>query len=292
MNMRFRPGNEKSWRTHMQTDCPKEDMRDRKMQRNHNGRMRRMKVSGKIRLRKKSYLTQGTQNLPHLKARGKTVGTDKDREEERTQHKQKQVKHKQRFGEQEDSWREMREQKKPLAAVAHAQTPAGGVAACSPFHAAPAFGWFSWCISGPPASVLPPPLRSVRSEPFYHWWAARTRTATKSESSDQNRTAEAGQISACVAPTWSMKVSCLWIVLSYCSFCSWNFLLSSLSFSFSCFNVSSLCWALRGIKKHRKSTGAQTSVYVWIPGSQLCPFSHQCSLQHADSSLLVFQLQL
>lgn len=55
----------------MQTDCPKEDMRDRKMKRNNNGRMRRMKVSGKIRLRKKSYLAQGTQNLPHLKARGR-----------------------------------------------------------------------------------------------------------------------------------------------------------------------------------------------------------------------------
>lgn len=40
-----------------------------------------------------------------------------------------------------------------------------------------------------------------------------------------------------------MKVSCLWMVLSYCSFCSWNFLLSSFSFSFSCRSVSSFCWA-------------------------------------------------
>lgn len=65
--------------------------------RNNNGGMRRVKVSGEIRLRKKSYLTQGTQNLPHLKARKgkKIVRTYKDREEERTQHKQKQVKHEQ-----------------------------------------------------------------------------------------------------------------------------------------------------------------------------------------------------
>lgn len=42
----------------MQTDCPTEDMRDRKMKRNNNDRMRRRMVSRKIRLRKK---------LPHTR---------------------------------------------------------------------------------------------------------------------------------------------------------------------------------------------------------------------------------
>lgn len=37
----------------MQTDCPTEDMRDRKMKRNNNDRMRRGMVSRKIRFRKK-----------------------------------------------------------------------------------------------------------------------------------------------------------------------------------------------------------------------------------------------
>lgn len=113
---------------------------------------------------------------------------------------------------------------------------------CSPFHAAPAFGSFSWCISGPPASVLPPHLHSVHSEPFYHGWAAQARH--KSYSSEETERWSGSEQSLCF-PTWSMKVSCLWIVLSYCSFCCWNFLLSSLSFSFSCLNVSSFCWAWR-----------------------------------------------
>lgn len=42
----------------MQTDCPTDDMRDRKMKRNNNDRMRRRMVSRKIRLRKK---------LPHTR---------------------------------------------------------------------------------------------------------------------------------------------------------------------------------------------------------------------------------
>lgn len=74
----------------MQTDCPTEDMRDRKMKRNNNGRMRRVTVSKEMRLCKKSYLTQGTQNLPHLKAKKKEA--KEDREEEKRQQKQKQVK--------------------------------------------------------------------------------------------------------------------------------------------------------------------------------------------------------
>lgn len=57
----------------MQTDCPIEDVRDRKMERSNNVqmRMRCMIVSKKMRLSKKSYLTQGTQNLPHLQAKKK-----------------------------------------------------------------------------------------------------------------------------------------------------------------------------------------------------------------------------
>lgn len=85
----------------MQTDCPKEDMRDSKMNRNNNGRMRRMKVSGKIRLRKKKLPHTRDPEFATPESQGKQAGTYEDREEERTQHKQKQVKHKQRFGERE-----------------------------------------------------------------------------------------------------------------------------------------------------------------------------------------------
>lgn len=38
----------------------------------------------------------------------------------------------------------------------------------SPSHVAPASGRFSWCTSGPPASVLPARLRSAQSAPSYH----------------------------------------------------------------------------------------------------------------------------
>lgn len=68
----------------MQTDCPTEDVRDRKMERSDNVRMRMRCtiVSKEMRLRKKSYLTQGTQNLPHLQAEGKK-GANVEREEEK-----------------------------------------------------------------------------------------------------------------------------------------------------------------------------------------------------------------
>lgn len=68
----------------MQTDCPTEDMRDRKMKRNNRGRMRGVTVSRKTSLHKKSYLTQGTQNLPHLKARGKRYAQGQRRRREDT----------------------------------------------------------------------------------------------------------------------------------------------------------------------------------------------------------------
>lgn len=74
---------EKTEETHMQTDCPTEDVRDRQMKGKRNGRMRWWDDRAKddwVRGEKKSYLTQGTQNLPHLKAREKKQ-TDKDSEE-------------------------------------------------------------------------------------------------------------------------------------------------------------------------------------------------------------------
>lgn len=65
----------------MQTDCPTEDARDRKMERSNNVRMRMRCtiVSKKMRLRKKSYLTQGTQNLPHLQAKKKNGQTRREK---------------------------------------------------------------------------------------------------------------------------------------------------------------------------------------------------------------------
>lgn len=70
----------------MQTDCPTEDVRDRKMERSNNVqmRMRCMIVSKKMRLRKKSYLTQGTQNLPHLQAKKNKKGKQGQRRREVT----------------------------------------------------------------------------------------------------------------------------------------------------------------------------------------------------------------
>lgn len=143
----------------MQTDCPTEDVRDRKMERSNDVRMRMrcMIVSKKMRLCKKSYLTQGTQNLPHLQAKDKKGQT---RTEKKRQHKQKQVKQEQRFDEQEDGC--VRD------GAGEASNPPRSDHSCSPFHAAPAFASFSWCISGPPASVLPPHLHSAHSEPSYH----------------------------------------------------------------------------------------------------------------------------
>lgn len=111
----------------MQTDCPTEDMKDRKMKRKNNGRMRRTMVSRKTRLCKKSYLTQGTQNLPHLKAREKKIR----REEVRTQHKR--VKRKQRCEEkQEDSCVRGRAEE-AAGCSAHARTLTAGIGAAHHF---------------------------------------------------------------------------------------------------------------------------------------------------------------
>lgn len=90
----------------MQTDCPTEVVKDRQMKGNRNGRMRQMIMSQLIGLdeKKQSYLAQGTQNLPHLKARkktGKQTRTERYSEEEK-KNREKTVKQTQHCEKAED----------------------------------------------------------------------------------------------------------------------------------------------------------------------------------------------
>lgn len=114
----------------MQTDCPTEDMRDRKMKRNNNDRMRRRMVSRKIRLRKKLPHTRDPEFATPESQEKKKIRTRT--EEERTQHKEKQVKHKRRSDEQEDGCVRCRAEE-AFGCSGHAQTCTGGSSAAHHF---------------------------------------------------------------------------------------------------------------------------------------------------------------
>lgn len=60
-----------------------------------------------------------------------------------------------------------------------------------------------------------------------------------------------------------MKVRCLWMVASYCSFWSWKLLFSSFSVSFTCRTVSSLCWAWRKGDKQDRHVWARCTAPVF-----------------------------
>lgn len=130
----------------------------------NDGRMKEMTVPKMTKLEEgeKSYLAQGTENLPHLKAGNKTrVQTrKKDSKEEGGGEIERKEKIKQK-----------QHRKKARHSHAGGKAEAGDICKCSrplsPFHAAPASVQSSWCTSGPPASALPPLLHSARSEPFY-----------------------------------------------------------------------------------------------------------------------------
>lgn len=103
------------------------------------------------------------------------------------------------------------------------------------------------------------------------------------------------------APTWSMKVRCLWMVASYCSFWSWKFLFSSFSVSFTCLTVSSLCWAWRKGDKEERHTWAlcssiqqllfslYTKICVHLPTSAACSMLTVRFFSSSSSLILIME---